>query len=90
MVCFDLVLLQLDQLIQPNNKQAMQLHLQQQLPHTMHKGLATTRRPIKRQPHREPTQVSIYLINICNNEKFIILFLFTINRFMFIKLFANI
>lgn len=52
------VRLRLDLLIQHNNKRAMRLHLQQQLRHTMHKERATTRQHIKRQPHREPMQVS--------------------------------
>lgn len=56
----DLVLLRPDQPIQRNNKRAMRLHLQQQPQHTMHKERATTRRHIKRRPHREPMQVSIH------------------------------
>lgn len=73
---FDLVLLPLDQHILRNNKQATRLHLRQQLRRTMHKERATTRRHIKRRPHREPMQVSILTERICEQPNLTILIFF--------------
>lgn len=90
---FDSVLLPLDQPILRNNKQATRLHLRQQLRRTMHKERATTRRHIKRRPHREPMQVSILTEQICEQPKLTILIFFSRfkkkKQFMFINLFEK-